>query len=86
MIDMHTHLLPEIDDGSQSIQDTFDMLDEAHKAGFTEIITTSHYMEKEYEVNRVQRQMLIDAIQSKIDEKSMPLTLHNGAVIYIMQN
>ena len=86
MIDMHTHLLPEIDDGSQSIQDTFDMLDEAYKAGFTEIITTSHYMEKEYEVNRVQRQMLIDAIQSKIDEKSMSLRLHNGAEIYIMPN
>ena len=38
-------------------------------------------MEKEYEVNGVQRQMLIDAIQSKIDEKSMSLRLHNGDVI-----
>ena len=86
MIDIHTHILPEIDDGSQSINDTFDMIDEAYKAGFTEIITTSHYMEREYEVNRVQRQMLIDAIQSKIDEKSMSLKLHNGAEVYIMPN
>lgn len=84
MIDMHTHLLPEIDDGSQSIKDTFDMIDEAYKAGFTEIITTSHYMDKEYEVNRVQRQMLIDAIQAKVNEKSISLKLHNGAEIYIM--
>lgn len=84
MIDMHTHLLPEIDDGSQNIKETFDMIEEAYKAGFTQIITTSHYMEKEYEVTRVQRQMLIDAIQAKIDEKDMPIKLHNGAEIYIM--
>ena len=51
MIDIHTHILPEIDDGSQSINDTFDMIDEAYKAGFTEIITTSHYMEREYAIN-----------------------------------
>ena len=86
MIDMHTHLLPEIDDGSQSIKDTFDMIDEAYKAGFTDIITTSHYMEDEYEVNRVQRQMLIDAIQSKVDEKDISFNLYNGAEIYIMPN
>ena len=84
MIDMHTHLLPEIDDGSQNIKETFDMIEEAYKAGFTQIITTSHYMEKEYEINRVQRQMLIDAIQAKIDEKDMSIQLHNGAEIYIM--
>ena len=49
MIDMHTHLLPEIDDGAQNIKETFDMIEEAYKAGFTQIITTSHYMEKEYD-------------------------------------
>lgn len=32
MIDMHTHILPEIDDGAVNIKETLEMIQEASKA------------------------------------------------------
>ena len=49
MIDMHSHIIPGVDDGSKSIEDTYNMLNEAKEAGFTDIILTSHYMTHYYE-------------------------------------
>ena len=33
MIDFHTHILPNIDDGSRSIDETFNLIKEAKEAG-----------------------------------------------------
>ena len=38
MIDFHSHILPNIDDGSRSLNETIYMIEEAKKAGFTKII------------------------------------------------
>ena len=45
MIDIHTHILPNIDDGSKSIEETFNLIKEAKSVGFDSIVLTSHYME-----------------------------------------
>ena len=42
MIDIHSHILPEVDDGSRSIAETITMISEAYKNGITDIIATSH--------------------------------------------
>lgn len=34
MIDIHTHLVPKIDDGSRSIEETFNLMNEAKEARF----------------------------------------------------
>ena len=44
MIDIHTHIIPNIDDGSKSVEETFNLLNEAEIAGFTDIILTPHYI------------------------------------------
>ena len=45
MIDFHTHILPNIDDGARNIDETIALIKEAKEAGFDEIILTSHYIE-----------------------------------------
>lgn len=42
MIDIHTHILPEIDDGSQSMETSLEMLRIAVACGTTHIILTPH--------------------------------------------
>lgn len=86
MIDIHTHILPSIDDGSRDVAETFDMINEAYDAGFTDIITTSHYITEQYEVNKNERNLLLNAIQNKVDVENINLILHNGAEAYIMPN
>ena len=49
MIDFHTHILPNIDNGSRNIEETFNLIKEAQKAGFEGIVLTSHYKEGYYE-------------------------------------
>ena len=43
-IDIHSHLLPGIDDGAQTIEDTFLLVDALQNLGFQQSITTPHIM------------------------------------------
>lgn len=83
MIDVHTHILPSIDDGSKDVNETLKMIDEAYKAGFTDIITTSHYIDGYFDINKDQREMLIDGLKEIVNKD---IHLHNGAEAYITPN
>lgn len=80
MIDFHSHILPQIDDGARNIIETNAMLQEAKEAGFTDIITTSHYIEGYYTANEEKRIKIIDDI--KIDG----INLIIGNEIYMSEN
>ncbi len=43
MIDIHTHLLPRIDDGSRSVENTLEMLDIMVKDGVETVVATPHF-------------------------------------------
>ena len=42
MIDIHCHILPMVDDGSQSVEESLQMLINAYEDGTDEIILTPH--------------------------------------------
>ena len=86
MIDFHSHILPNIDDGSKSVEETFELLKEAKQAGFDEIISTSHYMEEYYEVNVAEREAWVDAISKNMHRVDLDLKLYLGSEIYITDN
>ena len=44
MIDIHSHIIPNVDDGARSVEETFNILKEAQEAGFTDVILTSHFL------------------------------------------
>ena len=43
IVDIHCHILPGLDDGSGSMEESMEMLRIAEKAGITDIIATPHY-------------------------------------------
>lgn len=86
MIDMHTHILPNIDDGSESMEETIKMLKEAKEAGFTDIITTSHYIENSYDITKKERENIINEIKSRLNIENINIKLYNGAEAYISNN
>ena len=83
MIDMHSHFLPQIDDGSRSVEETFQMIKEASKAGFTAIVSTSHYIANTYDFNKEERREIINAISSNLSKENIDIKLYNGAEVYI---
>lgn len=82
MIDFHSHILPGIDDGSRNLEQSIAMVNEAKEAGFTKIISTSHYMENYYECNERDRKQLL----KKVQENVQGIELILGNEIYITNN
>lgn len=53
MIDIHSHILCGVDDGSQSIEESVKMLHAAKDIGFDKIIATPHVMRAGYDKDRL---------------------------------
>ena len=86
MIDIHSHILPNIDDGSRSIEETFNLIKEAKNVGFEAIVATSHYMEGYYETNAPEREVWVNAIYENLQAKNIDLKLYLGNEIYMTEN
>ena len=86
MIDIHSHILPGIDDGARNIIETIDMLKEAERAGFTNIITTSHYFEGYYETDVKTREKLLNNVKAQMNFQKINVSLYTGNEIYITEN
>lgn len=82
MIDFHSHILPGIDDGSRNMEQSIQILKEAKEAGFSKVISTSHYMEEYFECDETKRRELLDNLQKNIDG----IDLYLGSEIYITNN
>lgn len=85
MIDIHTHLIPNVDDGSKSVEDTFKAIEEAEKAGFTDIILTSHYLTDYYEPKKEELIFWKDKMQEILESQNKKINLHYGMEIYISE-
>lgn len=51
-LDFHSHLLPGIDDGAKSVEETIDLISDLQKMGITQIITTPHVMKNVWDNTR----------------------------------
>ena len=86
MIDFHSHIIPNVDDGSKSVEETFNILKEAKDAGFSGIISTSHYIENFYESDVQEREIWIQALSDALPKQNINLNLYIGNEIYITEN
>lgn len=86
MIDIHTHILPNIDDGARSIEETFNLIKEAKDVGFEAIVSTSHYMEGYYETATPEREVWVNAILENLKTKNIDVNLYLGNEIYMSEN
>lgn len=86
MIDFHTHIIPNIDNGSRNIEETFNLIKEAKEAGFEGIVLTSHYKENYYETNTPERNVWVKVIEDNIKNKGIDIDIYLGNEIYITEN
>ena len=86
MIDFHTHIIPNIDDGSRSIEETFNLIKEAKEVGFDGIVLTSHYIENYYETNSPERDVWVKAISDNLKTTGIETDLYLANEIYLSDN
>ena len=83
MIDFHSHILPNTDDGSTSIEETINIIKEAKQAGFTQIISTSHYIQGYYEYDENDRMQLLEKIKKWGQTPADNTNELNGPELYL---
>lgn len=86
MIDFHSHIIPEIDDGSRSIEETMLLIEEAKKAGFTKIVSTSHYVPEQYEFDEASRKQFLELIKIGANNLGVNMEFSLGSEIYASYN
>lgn len=86
MIDMHSHILPNIDDGAKSIEETYNLLNEAQQVGFKAVITTPHYIEGYYESEVSLRRDIINQICEKLKNNNKKIRVYLGNEVYLSEN
>ncbi|MGE7761374.1 tyrosine-protein phosphatase [Peribacillus sp. NPDC097895] len=83
MIDIHSHILPEMDDGSGNIQESIEMARKAVEQGITDIIATPHYIKGKYENDKEKVEEETRKLNQVLDEMDIPLKVWPGQEIRI---
>ena len=84
MIDIHNHLLFGIDDGSKSIEESLDILNDMSKCGYTDVILTPHYIDgSRYSNNRDDNLNRLELLKEELNKNRISINLYLGNEIYI---
>lgn len=82
MIDIHAHVLPGVDDGSGSMEETVRMLRIAWDNGITDIIATPHYQSGRYYTPADVVKRMVGEVQDAARKNGIDVRLYPGTEIY----
>ncbi len=84
MIDIHSHVLPGIDDGAKTFDDSLNILKGLASQDISDLILTPHYVATSTYISpRSTNLKLYRKLQALADEAGIGITLHLGNEIYI---
>ena len=79
MIDIHCHIIYNVDDGAKNIEDSMRMVSEAARLGIQSIIATPHYNKSIF----IYEKVLENFTQLKLKSKSLGIELFLGYEIFL---
>ena len=83
LIDLHSHILPGVDDGAQTIEDSSEMAKKAVSQGITHLMCTPHHNNGKYSNPAQQVITRVNQLQAVLDQEDIPLTLLEGQEVRI---
>ena len=89
MIDFHNHIIPNLDDGSKSVEMSINMIKEAYNQGITDIINTVHYQHPKMENKNTSYDFIIDKInefQKIADNHNIQIKIHAASEVFFKFN
>ena len=86
-IDIHSHILYNIDDGSKSLEESINIIKEHIKMGFTDIVVTPHYIENtKYIANNLTKQNILKKLKEELKKQNININLYLGNEVFINNN
>ena len=82
MVDIHSHIINEIDDGSKSIDMTINMLKKSEQSGTTDIIATPHFMRGRFEVEYKDVVKKVEELKKIVKENNIDINIYAGQEVY----
>ncbi|MCG8309714.1 MAG: capsular biosynthesis protein [Cytophagales bacterium] len=86
LVDIHSHLLPGLDDGVKSIEETIYILKALHKLGYKKVITTPHVMSDYYPNGTADILGKLAQVKEKLIERKIKIQLEAAAEYYLDEN
>jgi tyrosine-protein phosphatase YwqE len=81
--DIHSHLLPGIDDGVETFDESLEVVNGFISLGYTRLITTPHIMQDYYRNEPEEIRELAALLQSKIYDRGWDITVEAAAEYYL---
>ena len=82
MVDMHCHVLPAVDDGSQNMEQTIEMLRIASEEGISAMIVTPHYKDGRHNASVQTILSRIAQVQEEVVRQGIFVDLYPGNEIF----
>jgi protein-tyrosine phosphatase len=80
VIDLHTHLLPGVDDGPATMDEAIAMARATLDAGVAEVVATPHVSAR-YPNDPATIRRALDDVRAALEQANVPLHVHSGAEI-----
>jgi protein-tyrosine phosphatase len=84
--DIHSHILPGVDDGVTDIKETLKMVEIAYNEGIRTMVCTPHYIPDLYNINVEQLRQIFDEVVKKVKRKYPDFRLVLGHEINYTDN
>lgn len=81
-IDIHSHILPFMDDGARDEKMSLEMLKIAQQEGISDIIVTPHYRRGHYKGERKDTDRVLARMRELMKKEGIQVRLHPGNEIY----
>jgi len=79
MIDIHSHILPGLDDGAKTSAEALDIVRQLQAAGFTTIIATPHVLEGRDSLSPAEILATTEEVRKRVAEAGIPVEILPGA-------
>lgn len=83
IIDIHTHIIPNVDDGSPNLETSIFLIKEEIKQGITHIICTPHYRIGMFESTKEEITVNFNLLKEEIKKQDLNISLYLGQEIYL---
>lgn len=86
MIDIHSHILNEIDDGSKSLDMSINMLKKSEEVGVQAIVATPHFMRGRFEVSYDEVIKAVEEMRNTAKDNGIEIEIYAGQEVYYSRN